>query len=144
MRVMNWMSCLNGSAHKSSESSGFSGKETRRQLDFVARYTPRASPAVTARGMLGMLRYDASGTLRTISVPTLVITGDKDSVCKPEASEHMRATIPAAELVTFSLAKHEGLLEHHGKFAEAIRMFAMRCSSPDGTMLKYIQECDTA
>lgn len=130
VRVMNWLSYWNGSAHKSSESSGFSGNETRGQLDFVARYTPRASPAVTARGMLGMLRYDATDTLRTISVPTLIITGDRDSVCKPEASERMRAEIPAAELVTFSPAKHEGLLEHHEKFSEAIQSFVTRCSKP--------------
>ena len=140
VRVMNWMSYWNGSAHKSSESSGFSGKETRGQLDFVASYTPRASPAVTARGMLGMLRYDASDTLRTVSVPTLVITGDKDSVCKPEASEHMRATIPRAELVTFSPAKHEGLLEHHEKFSEAIRVFVARCSRPGDAILQQIRE----
>ncbi len=129
VRVMNWMSYWNGSAHKSAESSGFSGKETRGQLDFVAKYTPAASPAVTARGMLGMLKYDATDTLRTIAVPTLVITGDRDSICKPEASEHMRAAIAGAELVTFSPAKHEGLLEHHEKFSESIRAFVVRCSS---------------
>ena len=95
----------------------------------MAKYTPMASPAVTARGMLGMLKYDATDTLRTIAVPTLVITGDRDSICKPEASEHMRAEIAGAELVTFSPAKHEGLLEHHEKFSESIRAFVMRCSS---------------
>ncbi len=128
VRAMNWLSYWNGSAHKSSESSGFSGNETRGQLDFVAAYTPRTPPDVAARGMLGMLRYDATDTLRTISVPTLVITGDRDSVCKPEASHHMHAQIPAAELVTFSPAKHEGLLEHHAKFSEAIGAFVRRCS----------------
>jgi pimeloyl-ACP methyl ester carboxylesterase len=131
VRVMNWMSYLNGSAHRSAEKSGFSGRETRGQLDFVARYTPRTSPAVLARGMLGMLRYDATDTLRGIAVPVLVVTGDRDSVCKPQASERMRADIPEATLLTLSPAKHEGLIEHHGQFNEAISAFIDRCAIPD-------------
>jgi pimeloyl-ACP methyl ester carboxylesterase len=129
VRIMNWLSYWNGSAHQSAERSGFSGKETRGQLDFVAGYTPRNSPAVTARGMLGMLHYDATSTLRQVTVPTLIITGDKDKVCLPDASEVMRAEIPGAELVTFSPARHEGLIEHHEKFSAAVRSFVGRCSS---------------
>jgi pimeloyl-ACP methyl ester carboxylesterase len=129
VRVMNKLSYWNGSAHRSSEKSGFSGNETRGQLDFVASYTPRTSPAVLARGMFGMLRYDATDVLRTITSPTLVVAGDRDPVCKPEASERMRADIPAAELLTLSPAKHEGLIEHHGPFAEAVRSFVLRCSN---------------
>ncbi len=128
VRLMNWLSYLNGSVHTSTERSGFSGNETRGQLDFVASYTPRVSPAVIARGMLGMLRYDATETLRGISVPTLVITGDRDSTCKPEASERMRAEIPSAELLTLSPAKHQALIEHHEKFSEALRAFIQRCA----------------
>jgi pimeloyl-ACP methyl ester carboxylesterase len=129
VRVMNWLSYLNGSAHSSAEKSGFSGHETRGQLDFVAKYTPRNSPAVTARGMFGMLRYDATATLRTITVPALIITGDKDAVCKPEASERMRADIPTAELVKFSPARHEGLLEHHDQFWGVAVPFVFRCTA---------------
>lgn len=129
VRVLNWLSYMNGSAHTSAERSGFSGNETRGQLDFIAAYTPRVSPAVIARGMLAMLRYDATDTLATINVPALVITGDRDSVCKPEASEYMRSQIPAAELVTLSPAKHQALLEHHHEFAAAVHPFLGRCLS---------------
>lgn len=123
VRVMNWLSYLNGSAHRSAERSGFSGRETRGQLDFVARYTPRTSPAVLARGMLGMLRYDATDALPAIPVPTLIVTGDRDPVCKPSASERMRAEIPAATLLALSPAKHQGLIEHHGQFDKAVAAF---------------------
>ena len=40
--------------------------------------------------MLGMMRYDATETMSAIAVPTLVVPGDIDPVCKPEASERMR------------------------------------------------------
>jgi pimeloyl-ACP methyl ester carboxylesterase len=130
VRLMNRLSYWNGSAHRSAEKSGFSGRETRGQLDFIAAYTPRTSPAVLARGMLGMLRYDAADALRTITVPVLVVAGDKDPVCKPEASERMRTDIPAAESLTLSPARHEGLLEHHEKFSDAVRSLVARCSNP--------------
>ena len=81
--AMNWMSYLNGSAHRSTEKESFAGTETRGQLDFATRFMPHASPAVLARGMFGMLAYDASATLKTIDVPVLVVPGDRDATPRP-------------------------------------------------------------
>ena len=93
--LLNCLSYLNGSAHRSSERSAFSGNETRGQLDFYAAYTPRCWPAVIARGMLAMFRYDATAKIGTIGVPVLVVVGDGDKMCTPEASEFMQRSIPA-------------------------------------------------
>lgn len=122
--LMNWLSYINGSAHRSTESSSFSGNETRGQLDFLAKYYTVASPAVVARGFLGMMRtYDATNVLPTIPVPTLVVAGDKDNTCIPEASMHMAATIPNARLVMLSPARHCGLFEHHEAFHQEVANF---------------------
>jgi pimeloyl-ACP methyl ester carboxylesterase len=75
--LTNWLSYLNGSAHRSTERSSFSGSETRGQLEFMTRYTVTAWPAVLARGFLGMFRYDATAVLPTIPVPTWVVAGDR-------------------------------------------------------------------
>ena len=77
-----------------------------------------------ARGMLGMLRYDATAVLKDINVPALVVAGDRDSVCKPEASKRMHRDIPDAQLVHLVPAKHMGLIEHHKRFAEIVKGFA--------------------
>jgi pimeloyl-ACP methyl ester carboxylesterase len=130
VRLMNRLSYWNGSTHRSTERTSFSGRETRGQLDFVASYSPRNPPAVLAHGMLGMLGYDASETLRTIRTPVLVVAGDKDPLCKPEASERMRSTIPGATLLTLSPARHQAVLEHHGQFDEAVAAFVSRCGAP--------------
>jgi pimeloyl-ACP methyl ester carboxylesterase len=124
VRLMNWLSYLNGSAHLNTKRSSFGGTETWEQLDFATRFQPKASPAVMARGMLGMMRYDATATLGSIDIPALIVAGDQDPVTKPEASERIRAGIPKARLVTLSPAKHLGLIEHHGRYAEAVRGFA--------------------
>ena len=74
-----------------------------------------------------MLRYDATGTLKTIMVPTLVIAGDRDPVCKPEASQRMRHDIASSELAMLKPAKHMGLIEHHQHFAKQVSQFALTC-----------------
>jgi pimeloyl-ACP methyl ester carboxylesterase len=125
--LSNLMSYLNGSALLSTKSSGFSGTETSEELDFVARFQLQASPAVMARGMLGMLRYDATATLKAINVPALVLAGDRDPVCKPEASERMQRDIPDAQLAELAPAKHMGLIEHHTIFAEKVSKFCALC-----------------
>jgi len=77
--------------------------------------------------MLGMLRYDATSVLKDINVPALVVAGDRDSVCKPEASERMHRDIPDAQLTRLVPAKHMGLIEHHTRFAKIVKTFASLC-----------------
>ena len=122
--LMNWLSYLNGSAHLMNKLSSFGGTETWEDIDFATKFQPQASPAVLARGMLGMMRYDATKTLAAISVPTLVVAGDRDSTTKPEASERICASVPGARLVTLTPAKHLGLIEHHTRYAEVVGEFA--------------------
>jgi pimeloyl-ACP methyl ester carboxylesterase len=58
--------------------------------------------------MFGMLRYDATSTLKTIHIPTLVVAANRDPVCKPEASDRMSQDVPTAELTPLIPAKHMG------------------------------------
>jgi pimeloyl-ACP methyl ester carboxylesterase len=122
--LMNWMSYLNGSAHISTKMTGFGGTETWQQIDFAALFQAKASPAVLARGMLGMMQYDASTRMRGINVPTLIIPGEIDPVCKPEASLQMHAAIPGSSLQPLPMAKHLGFLEYHETFATYVENFA--------------------
>jgi pimeloyl-ACP methyl ester carboxylesterase len=123
--LMNQLSYLNGSALMSSKGSGFAGSESLQQIEHVTRLGVKAWPAVLARGMLGMLRYDATATLKTITVPTLVIAGDRDPVCKLEASEHMYREIAGSQKAFLKPAKHMGLIEHHNDFAQQVSQFAL-------------------
>lgn len=127
--LMNWLSYRNGTAHLMNMRTSFAGTETWEQIDFSARFQIQASPAVLARGMLGMIRYDATATLKTIAAPVLVVAGDKDTTCKPEASERMTRDIPRARQVTLAPARHLGLIEHHARYATAVREFAERTAA---------------
>jgi pimeloyl-ACP methyl ester carboxylesterase len=122
--LMNWLSYVNGSAHLATKQSSFGGTETWEEIDFFTKFQPQAPPAVMARGMLGMMRYDATQTLARISVPVLVVAGDRDPVTKPEASERIHSGVPRSQLVTLAPAKHLGLIEHDVRYADAVREFA--------------------
>ncbi|MBC8163862.1 MAG: alpha/beta hydrolase [Roseiflexaceae bacterium] len=125
--AMNWLSYLNGSSHLSTKLSGFAGTETWQQIDFASRYGLYISPAVLARGMFGMLRYDATATLKTIRIPALVVAANRDPVCKPEASARISQDVPTAQSSPLAPAKHMGFMEHHTQFAELVGDFAASC-----------------
>jgi pimeloyl-ACP methyl ester carboxylesterase len=125
--LMNWLSYLNGTAHLLTKAGGFAGTETWDQVEFISGFQPHAPPTVLARGMFGMLGYDATATLPTINVPTLVVPGDRDASCAPQASERIHQDIPASQLVPLAPAKHMGLIEHNQRFAELVREFAVDC-----------------
>ncbi|QDV38394.1 alpha/beta fold hydrolase [Tautonia plasticadhaerens] len=121
--LMNWMSYLNGTLHLSTARQSFAGRQSREQLERATRFAPHGSPAVLARGMFGMLRYDATASLRSIAVPALVVAGDRDPILLPEASERIRDGIPDSRLETLAPARHMGLMEHHERFAREVAAF---------------------
>lgn len=90
---------------------------------FVARFSLKASPAVIARGCFGMLRYDATSVLQAISIPVLVVTGDRDPVTQPDSSERISNDVPSARLQRLEPAKHYGMIEHVAAFAGSTSAF---------------------
>lgn len=128
--LMNWMAYFNGSTHQSTHKSSFAGTETLGQLDYVSRTQTLGRPGVLARGMLGMMEYDATATLAKIGMPTLVIVGDKDKTTLPEAGQFIAANIPNARLETLSPARHVSLMEHHGWFDGLVKDFVGGVRTP--------------
>lgn len=124
--LMTWLSYLNGSLYISVEVSGFTGKETRGQLDFAAFVSALGSPGVLARGTLAMFKFKEAGTLSAINIPALVVVGASDIATVPAASIRMEAELPQAELVTLKPGGHMGLMERNQQFAEAVRAFSRR------------------
>lgn len=130
-RLLNWMSYANGSLHRSTERSSFSGQESWGHLDFLTRLSVAADPAVVGRGFLAMFRYDATTVLPTISVPVLVLTANGDRSCLPEASTYMARTIPFAEQVTLGEGRHCAVFEFHQEFHSAVSEFVTRIANDE-------------
>lgn len=118
--LMNWWSYCSGSVHRTNHKSFFSGDESREELNFISKYAIQSWPAVVARGLLGMFRFDATSILPNISVPTIVIAGDRDSTCLPQASDQMAQSIPTSREIHLKNAEHGGIFEFHKRVAESI------------------------
>jgi pimeloyl-ACP methyl ester carboxylesterase len=128
MWLMTWMSYLNGTTHLGIHLTQCGRQETSEQLDFACRFSLRASPAVLARGMLGMFRYDAREAIPRISIPVLVITGNRDQLTLPEAGETICETVPYGERAHYSLTGHLTFLEKNRQVDEAIGDFVAKVS----------------
>lgn len=124
--VMNALSYLNGSSHWSNFRVAFSWTGTWEQVEFVTRYTLEIWPAAYARGCLAMFRYDATGVLGRIAVPTLVVAADRDRMTVPAASEAIRAGIRGAEMFTLSPSGHMGPIQRPDDLTAAVRSFLDR------------------
>lgn len=119
--LMSGLSYLNGLMYLTTEISGFTGHETRGQLDFATRLGLLGSPGVLARGVLAMLRFDETATLPTIAIPVQVIAGRSDISTRFDAHQRMSEAIPGAKLVALRPGGHMALIERHTQFADAVR-----------------------
>lgn len=68
-------------------------------------------------------RYDVETKLKNISVPTLILTGDKDIFIQPQESEKMHGLIPNSKLVKFSpkighMIQYEAREDYHKALEE--------------------------
>lgn len=82
---------------------------------------PPAAVAAASRGMAQ--RPDRTAMLASISVPTLVITGDADELMPLPTSETMVAAIPGARLVVLPNAGHLSNLEAPDAFNATVSGF---------------------
>lgn len=129
LHLTSWLSYLNGTTLLTTEISGFTGRETRGQLNFSSLIGIKAAPGVLARGVLAMFKFDETATLPKINVPMLVVAGKSDIATKLEANKHISLEVPQGELRVLSPGGHMALMERNQEFAEIVRDFSNSCLS---------------
>lgn len=127
--LTSWLSYLNGTTLLTTEISGFTGRETRGQLNFSSLIGIKAAPGILARGVLAMFRFDETATLPQIPVPMLVVVGKSDIATRLIASDRISAAVPQAELKILAPGGHMVLMERNQQFAEVVRDFSRSCLS---------------
>src|ERR1022692_3479615 len=104
---------------------GKSTRELRPDLVEGARRMMRKMPpedvALVQRGMAE--RPDSVPTLQTITVPTLLLTGDEDMLTGVEEAEVMRQNIAGSQLKVISKAGHYSPWERAGEVGPLLRQF---------------------
>lgn len=117
-----WQGYLSGSAHLANR-IGFGGYVTRSQLEHNTLLATRNPPGVLGKGNLAMFRWDAGDGPARLTVPTLVLAGDKDVVTKPEAGRDIAHAAPQARFEVVEGVNHMGFLERSDVYNAAIRRF---------------------
>ena len=124
-----WQGYQSGSAHMANR-LGFGRYVTRSQLEHTTLLATRNPPGVQARGNLAMFHWDATGALRDLDVPLLVLSGAIDIVTRPDASEVMAGEAPASEFEVIDGVNHMGFLERADSYHLAIETFVTGLCAP--------------
>ncbi|MDE2571702.1 MAG: alpha/beta hydrolase [bacterium] len=73
-------------------------------------------------------RSNTEDVLKTVTVPALIVTGDRDDRILPANSEHIAREIPGAELAVIPHAGHLPQLDNPAAFEAALAAFLGRTS----------------
>jgi 3-oxoadipate enol-lactonase len=100
-------------------------RETRPDLvDGALRMMHKMSAEDVAQVQRGMAaRPDSVERLKTINVPTLLVTGDDDAMTGVNEAELMRQHIPGSQLRVIPKAGHYSAWEQPGETAKLLRQF---------------------
>lgn len=83
-----------------------------------------SSPAGVTTALRAMAeRPDSTDTLRAITVPTLIVVGDADTITPPADAQRMASLAPHATLVTIRGAAHLSNMEQPDPFNKAVESF---------------------
>ena len=99
--------------------------ETNQTAEATVRRLIKQQSPVAIRGAINrmMHRPDSTALLATIGVPTLVITGEEDTLIPDQEAEKMAAAIKGSQLVKIPAAGHLSNLEQPDAFNRALSAF---------------------
>jgi pimeloyl-ACP methyl ester carboxylesterase len=101
----------------------FSSRVEPAVVENVKKHMLKTRPSVMAGDFRACDRFDLSGQLNQINVPTLILVGDEDKMTPERFSEGLVKGIPDAEMVVISGAGHMLPLELPEEVAKVMRDF---------------------
>ena len=113
--------------------TGMLGKTTRAKRPDIVNTVHRMISSAPVDGVVGALqammdRPDSNGTLSTIDVPSLVVTGDEDAIIPIEEARVLQAGIRGSSLEVITGAGHLSNLERPAAFNHVVSEFLARLS----------------
>jgi 3-oxoadipate enol-lactonase len=117
-RLAREMAYLSGGAHRDAC--------PQQVLDGLFGHVAALDPTLMGAIMAGYLEHDAWDVLSTITVPTLIIAGDRDQLTPVETAERMQRAIAGSELVVFPGHSHLVQVEKPAEVHAAIDDFLRR------------------
>ncbi len=103
------------------------GAAAARAVALRAR-TPLPSPAALRAGLDVLAGTDLRAALAAVDVPALVVHGERDPICLPEAGRALATALPRAGLAIVAGAGHAPFLSRPGAFERALAPFLAACA----------------
>jgi pimeloyl-ACP methyl ester carboxylesterase len=105
---------------------GFGREPSPSQVLFVRDAIASVRPDVRAETHRVMSDADVAALLPEVSVPALVVIGERDRLVDPDESRMLAQRLPRGRAITFPDAGHAAFLEEHERFNAEVRRFAAR------------------
>ena len=107
---------------------GLIGKSTRERRPDVADALRQIMERASVDGITGaleamMMRDDSTDLLATITIPTLLVTGEEDVLTPPKEARAMHSAIPGSRLELLACAGHASSFERPGAFNHVLAEF---------------------
>ena len=93
------------------------------QVEYVTRISAGARVEVWTQMARSLMELDLGRALETITVPALVIVGDRDAVTPKTSAVAMREALPDGRAYVITRAGHVAMMEQHGIFNELLDGF---------------------
>ena len=92
---------------------------------------PLPTAAVALQALEVLAEADLRDRLDQLVLPTLILCGDSDVICLPQASDFLARRIPSARQVLFAGCGHAPFLTQSSRFNDCIEEFRRMVSSVD-------------
>lgn len=119
--LVNRLVYLSGLGHLATALGAFGGRESRGQLDMVTRSVVALSPAVAVETRAAMAGFDPQPVLAGLTVPVLLITGERARLLPAGELRALGARVPNATVVVLPHSGGLSFLERSGEFEQRLR-----------------------
>jgi pimeloyl-ACP methyl ester esterase len=100
------------------------GHDLDERIRLLFASNPLPDKHVAVQSLKALAEADMRGLLPAIDLPTLIINGDKDRICLPNASAYLARQIPASTHVVLNDCGHAPFLTHCNEFNDVITSFS--------------------
>ena len=112
---------FSGLGHLATARAAFGGRESRGQLDMVTREAAHGSPTIGAGQAAAMAGFDPRPALAALTVPVLLVAGERDRQVRPEEVRAAAGQVRAATSVVLPHSGALSFLERSGEFEQRLR-----------------------
>ncbi len=99
-------------------------------IDHVTRISMAAPAEVWVHTLQDVFEMDLRSAVERVSVPALVVVGDRDLVTPKTSAQALRSALPDARAVVITRAGHLSMMEQHERFNEVLDGFLAEVLPP--------------